>query len=197
MGWLLTPPLHLHFFLFCGRGTQQAYSNEPLRPHTDTTYFSTPCGLQLFHLLLPATISGGHTLLVDGFACANQLSRQSYQILRDTKRTAHAAGTEGYLFRTERGYGVFEEGVDGGLEGVRWNGEDRSGFAGEEDVEGTKRWYDAIREWEGLLRKPENEKWVALEAGTVVGQSFLFSFTRSSSLPPPERWNRCFVELLI
>lgn len=152
----------------------QAYSNEPLRPHTDTTYFSSPCGLQIFHLLShpspPGT--GGHTLLVDGFSCASQLRAThpvSYQILRDTKRQAHAAGSEGFLYRTEKGWGVFEEGEEGRLEGVRWNGEDRSVFSGGR-VEEVERWYEAVRDWEGILRKKENEKWVKLTGGVVCGQ---------------------------
>lgn len=32
-----------------------------------------------------------------------------------------------------------------------------------------ERWYEAGREWEELLRREENEKWVKLQPGTVVG----------------------------
>lgn len=53
------------------------------------------------------------------------------------------------------------------MEGVRWNGEDRSVFAADGKEE---EWYEAVREWEGLLREEGNEKWVKLEPGVVVGE---------------------------
>lgn len=66
--------------------------------------------------------------------------------------------------------------MGGVLESVRWNGEDRSVFASEENgVEEVERWYEAVRQWEGLLRKKENEKWVKLTGGVVCGESRLLS----------------------
>lgn len=76
---------------------------------------------------------------------------------------------------------MFEEGEggeEGGrLESVRWNGEDRSVFSGG-NVEEVERWYEAVRDWESILRKKENEKWVKLTGGVVCGQfaSLLSSF---------------------
>jgi trimethyllysine dioxygenase len=53
-----------------------AYSSEALPAHTDTTYFSDPAGLQIFHLLHHDG-QGGHTLLVDGFYAANRLKEEN------------------------------------------------------------------------------------------------------------------------
>jgi trimethyllysine dioxygenase len=82
--------------------------------------------------------------------------------------TTGGVGEEGY-----KGWSVFELGVGGCVDSVRWNNEDRSlGFRGPsgepataEEIEG---WYRAARVWEGLLRKRGNELWHKLEPGTVV-----------------------------
>ena len=74
-----------------------AYTSEALGPHTDSTYYtntpgvqvrrifrngyrfkSTDVCLQVFHLLDHSSGSGGETVLVDGFYCANMLQKQRF-----------------------------------------------------------------------------------------------------------------------
>ncbi|KAL0067868.1 hypothetical protein AAF712_005036 [Marasmius tenuissimus] len=150
-----------------------AYTTMALGAHTDNTYFTDPCGLQLFHLLSHTDGSGGETLLVDGFYVASilkELHPELYSILSRIPVPAHAAGEEGSLYRPspETGYPVLNhDSLSGNITQVRWNNDDRSAMrnlkAG--DVE---EWYNAIRTWHSLLTSPDSEYWVQLEPGTAV-----------------------------
>lgn len=96
-----------------------AYSNEKLRGHTDTTYFTDvsrflfstihsltngfrfsnlqACGLQLFHLLSPpSSHKGGQNLLIDGFRAASIFKSKHpdlYELFSGQLVPAHASGT--------------------------------------------------------------------------------------------------------
>lgn len=141
-----------------------AYSNLALPAHTDTTYFTDPAGLQIFHLLSHEG-SGGESLLVDGFDAARALTKASYDTLARLAVPAHASGSRGQMLRPAEGP-VLRHDSMGRLIQVRWNNEDR-GVLGQgwtsEDVE---EWYQAALEYEGLLRQAEF--WVQLRPGTVV-----------------------------
>ncbi|CAH2242874.1 jg26498 [Pararge aegeria aegeria] len=53
-----------------------AYTNIPLSPHNDNTYFNEAAGLQIFHCLEHSNGTGGETILVDGFYGASQLKKE-------------------------------------------------------------------------------------------------------------------------
>lgn len=53
-----------------------AYTTLGLGVHTDTTYFSDPVGLQMFHLI-EFNGKGGNTLLVDGFRVAEEMRKHA------------------------------------------------------------------------------------------------------------------------
>ena len=64
-----------------------AYTNIALGPHHDSTYFSQPTGIQVFHVL-EHDGKGGETLLVDGFYIAEKLRKEHpdvFKILKETK----------------------------------------------------------------------------------------------------------------
>ncbi|GAA5883111.1 hypothetical protein JCM3774_002859 [Rhodotorula dairenensis] len=156
-----------------------AYSEVRLEAHTDTTYFTDPCGLQLFHLLSPSTThTGGHNLLVDGFRAAQVLKEQHpehYDLLSTLPIPAHASGSgsasmpSGVHMRPLRRYPVFNHDESGQLVMVRWNGDDR-GVVGGDAFEGETmdKWYDALRTWEAILRSDEAQLWSKMEVGTAV-----------------------------
>ncbi|GAA5879724.1 hypothetical protein JCM16303_004149 [Sporobolomyces ruberrimus] len=156
-----------------------AYSDVRLEAHTDTTYFSDPCGLQLFHLLSPSTShKGGHNLLVDGFRAASIL-RSSHPELYDLLSTlpipAHASGSgsasipSGVHMRPLKRYPVLNHDENGELVQVRWNGDDRAVVGGEAfEGETMDKWYEALRVWEGILRSPESQLWTEMEMGTAI-----------------------------
>ncbi|KAF9266539.1 Trimethyllysine dioxygenase [Marasmius fiardii PR-910] len=150
-----------------------AYTTMALGAHTDNTYFTDPCGLQLFHLLSHTDGSGGETLLVDGFYVASilkELHPDVYSVLSRIPVPAHAAGEEGSLYRPSpaTGYPVLNcDSLSGELTQVRWNNDDRSAMRHLKgsDVED---WYNAIRTWHSLLTSPDSEFWVQLTPGTAV-----------------------------
>ncbi|OBT83026.1 hypothetical protein VE02_07780, partial [Pseudogymnoascus sp. 03VT05] len=93
-----------------------AYTTLALPAHTDTTYFTDPSGLQLFHLLSHVG-SGGASLLVDGFACASQLRTQdprAYDILSRVPVPWHASGNEGVVITPASWVPVFTLDEGGG-----------------------------------------------------------------------------------
>lgn len=88
-----------------------AYTNLAIGGHTDTTYFTDPIGLQLFHLL-EHDGKGGETLLVDGFYLAKRLKElypEHFQTLTKLRIPTHCAGDEGILITpTPRGYPIIQ-----------------------------------------------------------------------------------------
>ena len=49
-----------------------SYGNGPIGPHTDATYLYPATGIQLFHCLQSSECGGGDTILLDGFALAQE-----------------------------------------------------------------------------------------------------------------------------
>ncbi|EMD33487.1 hypothetical protein CERSUDRAFT_118069 [Gelatoporia subvermispora B] len=148
-----------------------AYTTIALGAHTDTTYFTDPCGLQLFHLLEHSNGAGGATLLVDGFYVASilkELHPAEYELLSSVQIPSHAAGEPGALFTPtpKSGYPVLRH-QDGELFQVRWNNDDRSVMKGLKPGI-VEQWYDAIRIWHKLLTSEDSEYWVQLAPGTAV-----------------------------
>jgi len=150
-----------------------AYTTLALGAHTDNTYFTDPCGLQLFHLLSHENGTGGATLLVDGFYVASilkELHPDVYDILSRIPVPAHAAGEPSELFRPSplSGYPVLRhDSITGDLIQVRWNNDDRS-VMNALDPYLVEEWYNAIRTWHKLLTSPDSEYWVQLTPGTAV-----------------------------
>lgn len=134
-----------------------AYTNLPLGAHTDTTYFTDPAGLQMFHLLshiesqkgserTPA--AGGESLLVDGFFAAKILREvhpEAYRVLSTVPVTTHSAGDDDTLIQPlqRAGYPILEhDHHTGALIRVRYNNDDRSVLQiSDEDV---LPFYDAL-----------------------------------------------------
>ncbi|THH26991.1 hypothetical protein EUX98_g7196 [Antrodiella citrinella] len=148
-----------------------AYTNIALGAHTDNTYFTDPCGLQMFHLLSHTEGTGGSTLLVDGFYVASllkELHPTAYEILTRVGVPAHAAGeTDSMYVPTPQGaYPVLRE-MNGELVQVRWNNDDRSVMNNLAPAE-LEEWYEAIRLWHKLITSADSEYWVQLSPGTAV-----------------------------
>lgn len=170
-----------------------AYTNDPLPPHTDTTYFTDPAGLQLFHLLSHTSSNdtqtpgkGGESTFVDGFAAASHLHKhfpQHYRTLATYPITSAALGApEGSFYNTassKQGYPVLNHSSAPGagstpspstLVQIRWNNLDRMAPTTPSFPSHTalKSWYVAAREWARILESPEFLITVKLRPGEPV-----------------------------
>ncbi|KAG6839997.1 hypothetical protein C0991_009710, partial [Blastosporella zonata] len=150
-----------------------AYTNVAIGAHTDTTYFTDPCGLQLFHLLSHTDGTGGASLLVDGFYAASILKDvhpDAYEVLSKVPVPTHAAGEAAVMYRPHppTGFPVLgHDPVTGELIQVRWNNDDRSAM-NHLDPHLVDDWYNAIRAWNKCLTSPDSEFWLQLQPGTAV-----------------------------
>ena len=176
--------------------TDTAYTNQPLAVHTDTAYLSSPCGLQMFHLLSHTGGTGGESLFVDGYAAAAHLRDEKlpyYLTLARRKILFHASGN------TEVGEinnSAFHSGGSAVLSGaslqqpeaidgssfrqeretvnltrmprlIRWNNDDRDAQAWP-TFDSIERWFRAAREWTRILRAKEFEIKVQLTPGQPI-----------------------------
>jgi trimethyllysine dioxygenase len=149
-----------------------AYDNIPLRAHTDTTYFSDPCGLQLFHMLSHTGGTGGESLLVDGFRAASILRKEhpeAYKILSKVRVPAHASGNTDVSIRPYASMPTFtHHPVNGELLQLRWNPDDRGTMDRWANEDETEEWYRAVRLWEAILRDVKSEYVFQLKPGMPV-----------------------------
>lgn len=150
-----------------------AYTTNELGLHTDTTYFSEPARLQMFHLLEHTDGSGGHTTLADGFEVARellQLNRREYEILRNVKISAHSSGNEDVSIQPERKFSVLTNNNTYELRQVRWNNFDRSPGMGisSDDL---RDWYHAARIWNGILSRKDMLLKMQMKPGTPLSMS--------------------------
>ncbi|KAK2749302.1 hypothetical protein FQN55_003627 [Onygenales sp. PD_40] len=148
-----------------------AYTTEGLGGHTDTTYFTDPAGLQLFHMLSHTNGGGGESLLVDAFEAAKTLHREdpeAYQTLKEFGISGHASGNEDVCIQPARPFAVLNHHpVTGELYQVRWNNEDRRPSV-DASPEQIKKWYLAAGKWNEIIRRKDMERWFQLEPGTPM-----------------------------
>ncbi|KAK8157117.1 hypothetical protein IWX90DRAFT_441694 [Phyllosticta citrichinensis] len=142
-----------------------AYTNLGLDAHTDTTYFTDPARLQMFHLLSHEGGEGGASLLVDGFKVAMDLHKRNnayYEVLSRFKSYGHASGNNGNsIFPLEPQPAFTHHGRQ--LVQIRWNNYDRDGL--QPPVESWPHWYMGAKKWNQLLKSPVNEYWEQLKPG--------------------------------
>ncbi|CAG8581710.1 6213_t:CDS:2, partial [Scutellospora calospora] len=147
-----------------------AYTNLPLKVHTDNTYFTDPSGLQMFHLIEFDGV-GGSSLLVDGFNVANQLKMKSpiaYKTLSTIKIPTHSAGDINTLIQpTPNAYPILNHDYFNSLYQIRYNNDDRSTMNNLEPDQ-VLEFYDALREWNNLLKAESNEYRFQLSPGRVI-----------------------------
>lgn len=157
-----------------------AYTDIALGAHTDTTYFTDPAGLQLFHLLshtaggdrsLQGKDLGGASLLVDGFFVANfmhDVFPEQYEVLRSTPISTHSAGDQDTLIKPLMvGYPIVQhDPVNNDLVMIRYNNSDRSTLSLPEDK--VEPFYEALRCWHNIVTDKESEYWFRLRPGMAL-----------------------------
>ncbi|KAF9958109.1 hypothetical protein BGZ65_001661 [Modicella reniformis] len=148
-----------------------AYTDIPLGAHTDTTYFTDPAGLQMFHLLYHDG-EGGHNLLVDGFHCANVLKQkypQSYETLSRITVPSHSAGdsTTHIIPSPRRNPILKHDPATHELIQVRFNNDDRSTL---DHLNGDQvdAFYSALFDWNKVVTDEKHMLWTKFQPGRVV-----------------------------
>ncbi|OAX84588.1 26S protease regulatory subunit 6A [Emergomyces africanus] len=148
-----------------------AYTTEGLGGHTDTTYFTDPAGLQMFHMLSHTNGSGGESLLVDGFEAAKTLYKEdpeAYKVLKEFGVSGHASGNEHVCIQPARPFPVLNHHpTTGELYQVRWNNEDRRPIVNGSPDEISK-WYEAARKWNKIIMRKDMERWFQLDPGSPM-----------------------------
>ncbi|TKA64333.1 hypothetical protein B0A49_08291 [Cryomyces minteri] len=144
-----------------------AYTSLALEAHTDTTYFSDPAGLQMFHLLSHTDGEGGASLLVDGLHAARVLEKEDYKAYQTLSRVRlffHASGNDGISIQPSVAAPVLiHDHAWRHLLQVRWNNADRAAIdlpIGEVD-----QWYEAAAKFDRILKRKDMELWHQLVPG--------------------------------
>ena len=154
-----------------------AYTSEALDPHTDTTYFTEPAGLQALHMLSHENGSGGESILVDGFGAAVRLYKEdepSYRTLSTTGVYSHASGNEGISIQPAQPFPTFNHHpAMGHLMQVRWNTADRAGLG--IAMHNVGHWYRAAAAFDKLVSDPANQYRFQLKPGRVLSSLHLHS----------------------
>jgi len=126
--------------------------------------------LQLFHLIQHDG-TGGESLYVDAFECAEKLRKinpKSYSILSNTPIPYHSAGDANIsIFPSPREYPILNHDRRGELYQVRFNNDDRS-VLNNLNGDQVEDFYKALKDWTNILRDPKNEFWIKLKPGLAV-----------------------------
>ena len=149
-----------------------AYSTVPLGAHTDTTYFTDPIGLQLFHILEHTGGTGGESMYLDAFDVARQLREedpQAYETLSTTPLNAHSRGNTDTNYEPYLPMPILNHHpVTGQLVQVRYNNNDRSPCMKWLSPTAIQEFYRALQKWQRLLVDPHNEFVIANKPGQPV-----------------------------
>ena len=142
-----------------------AYTPAGLQPHTDNPYRDPVPGLQLLHCLQSNT-TGGHTLLIDGFAVADAFRHAvsgAFDILTSTPQPFRFADGEAELRAAAP---LIECNRDGDVVAVRHNNRSAAPLSlPEEEV---VAYYAAYRRLTTFYRSPEFALRLHLEPGDLL-----------------------------
>lgn len=147
-----------------------AYTTLALGAHNDSTYFSIPSGIQVFHKLYHDG-RGGETLLVDGFHAAEKMREEnpdSFNLLSKYK-VEHQ-----YLEKGPNPHHCVSlapilqvHPVHDTLQWIRYNHYDRSPIK-TIPADHLPAYYKALNDLSKHIEDADNEHWLKLEPGTVL-----------------------------
>jgi len=126
----------------------------------------------MFHIIEFRDGSGGESLLVDGFRAARILrdeKPESFRRLSTVRIPAHASGNEDVSIQPYTPFPVFNHHpVNGELVQVRWNNEDRATMDRWAEPEDVEKFYQAIFDWNDVLKRGDGEYWEQLKPGRAL-----------------------------
>ena len=141
-----------------------AYTQEELRPHTDSTYSKDAPGLQLL-LCCDYNATGGESIMVDGFKIAETLKKEKeiFDILSNIEVPGRYVG-DGVILEASRP--VFKFNSKEELVQVSFNNYDRAEFRIENQL--MLKFYDAIKKFDNLANKVEFQWRHILKPGELL-----------------------------
>lgn len=161
-----------------------AYTTLGLPLHTDTTYFTDPCGLQLFHLLSHTSPSqqrevdlGGHNTMCDGYKAAEHLKKNhnwAYNCLTQIAVPYHSSGNEDVSISPAFSTRVIGEGTAQNDYQIRWNNDDRGTKDDWKTSHQMEQWYDAARLWSEIIKSKNFLIETSFEPSRALSKSLAF-----------------------
>lgn len=150
-----------------------AYTRAGLQPHTDNPYRDPVPTLQLLYCL-ESTAEGGESILVDGFRAAHRLRAENpdgFTLLSRYCARFEYAGSANVHLRARRP--LIELAPDGELRAVRFNNRSSAAVT---DVPYAQMsaWYDAARQFAGIIDDPA----MAVTMKLAAGECFIVDNTR-------------------
>jgi len=142
-----------------------AYTQDELRPHTDSTYSNDAPGLQLL-LCCHYEATGGESIMVDGFKIAEKIykeNRDLYTLLSEIEVTGQYIG-DGVFLEAKRP--IFKLNSNKELVQVSFNNYDRAAFRMNDEK--TLKFYDAIREFDLIANNREYQWRHILKPGELL-----------------------------
>ena len=142
-----------------------AYTQDELRPHTDSTYSNDAPGLQLL-LCCHYEATGGESIMVDGFKIAEKIykeNRDLYKLLSEIEVKGQYIG-DGVFLEAKRP--IFKLNSNKELVQVSFNNYDRAAFR--MDDEKTLKFYEAIREFDLIANNREYQWRHILKPGELL-----------------------------
>ena len=132
-----------------------AYTQDELRPHTDSTYSNDAPGLQLL-LCCHYEATGGESIMVDGFKIADVIKRE-HKDLFDILSTVEVPGNyvgDGVFLESKRP--IFKLNSNKEIIQVSFNNYDRAAFRLENDL--MLKFYEAIKKFD-LIANHDDFQW--------------------------------------
>ena len=142
-----------------------AYTQDELRPHTDSTYSNDAPGLQLL-LCCHYNATGGESIMVDGFKIAEKIKNEKkdiYDILTNFEVTGQYIG-DGVYLQAKRP--IFRLNSNRELAQVSFNNYDRAPFRMSDNK--TIKFYEAIREFDLIANHKEYQWRRVLKTGELL-----------------------------
>ena len=142
-----------------------AYTQEELRPHTDSTYSNDAPGLQLL-LCCEYNAKGGESIMVDGFKIAETIkkeNREIFDILSNIEVPGNYIG-DGVLLEAKRP--IFKMNSDKELIQVSFNNYDRADFRLKNDL--MIKFYEAIKKFDLIANSKEFQWRHILKPGELL-----------------------------
>ena len=158
-----------------------AYTALGLPLHTDTTYFTDPCGLQLFHLLSHTSPNeqreadlGGHNTMCDGYKAVEYLKQNhdwAFRCLTQIAIPYHSSGNEDVSISPAFPVNVIGRAPAQVGYQIRWNNDDRGTKNDWTTSHQMAQWYHAAHLWSDIIKSKDFLIETSFEPGKALSKS--------------------------